>query len=219
MALNLPNAFTEPCIAEEFRYNIYHLRVRIYQNLPNLISTLRIAAVPIMVAVFWIPRWGAGGTAVLFGLASLSDFFDGYLARRYGLVSRFGEFIDPVADKFLVISALILLLASPILLVPRWLLALVAMTIIMCDTTVSSLRAWMATAGYDQVLRVTIWGKIKAAVQMTSLFFLLAAGSITDPWLAATVSFAGMAMLLMGCAVAVCSTLNYLNVARRRSKF
>ena len=136
-------------------------------NIPIFLTYLRIAAIPVMVALFY---WDYPfTTAVIFGLAGLTDWADGYLARRWGQESRFGAFLDPVADKLIVAVALILIVESQ---ANAW--VTIAAAIIICrELTVSALREWMAEVGQRSKVAVAYIGKLKTAAQITSLICLL----------------------------------------------
>lgn len=142
-------------------------------NLPNILTVLRMLAIPLLVAVYLVPAEGLTmplrnllGT-VLFVAAAITDWVDGWLARRLGQVSAFGAFLDPVADKLLVCAALVLLLdlnrVSP----------LVAVIIIGREITISALREWMATAGARASVAVHSLGKLKTIAQLVAIPMLL----------------------------------------------
>lgn len=113
-------------------------------NLPTWLTLLRIALIPVFVGVFFLPFHGANLLCTaLFGLAALTDWLDGYLARRLGQTSAFGAFLDPVADKLMVAAALVLLVQA----IPTPLMAVTAMIIIGREIAISALREWMAQIG------------------------------------------------------------------------
>jgi CDP-diacylglycerol--glycerol-3-phosphate 3-phosphatidyltransferase len=145
-------------------------------NLPNALTWFRVIAIPLIVAVFFAPQLFGWPESVarpvaglLFGLAGISDFFDGYLARRLKLTSNFGAFLDPVADKLIVSTALVLLVQAD----PQIVLALVAAIIIGREITVSALREWMSQIGARAHVAVSIFGKWKTTVQMIGIGFML----------------------------------------------
>jgi CDP-diacylglycerol--glycerol-3-phosphate 3-phosphatidyltransferase/cardiolipin synthase len=142
-------------------------------NLPIFLTWLRILAIPLMVVVFYVPdAWltlpkrDLIATA-LFIAAALTDWLDGYLARRLNQTSAFGAFLDPVADKLIVAAALIILVeldrAN----------AVVAAIIIGREITISALREWMAKIGASKNVAVSMLGKIKTTAQMTAIILLL----------------------------------------------
>lgn len=140
-------------------------------NLPNKLTVLRILMLPGFAVLFYIPLFGINNylLTALFVLAAITDWFDGYLARRLKLQSRFGAFLDPVADKLMVSVVLVLLVSVH----PGWLLALPVAIIIGREITISALREWMAEVGDQTKVAVSIIGKIKTFAQMTAVTFLL----------------------------------------------
>ncbi len=133
----------------------------------------RIAMIPLIVGMFYVPdNWLSPHlknvmACWLFIFAAITDAFDGYVARRYGMVSRLGEFLDPVADKLMVSAALIVLLAL------GRVDYFVALVIIGREITVSALREWMAKIGKSSSVAVNSMGKIKTISQMTAIPMLL----------------------------------------------
>lgn len=138
-------------------------------TIPNLLTALRIALIPVFSGVFFIPEWGPQASAALFALASLTDWADGYLARRLGQHSAFGAFLDPVADKLIVCVALVLLVSRDGSL---WLIA-PACVIIGREIAISALREWLASTRSRSRLAVSWPGKLKTLLQLTSLVLLL----------------------------------------------
>ncbi len=142
-------------------------------NLPILLTWLRIVAIPLLIAVYYLPTTWATSyerdliATVLFCSAALTDWADGYLARKLNQTSAFGAFLDPVADKLMVAAALIILVqlgrAD----------AIVAMIIIGREITISALREWMAKIGASKSVAVSMLGKIKTTAQMLALPMLL----------------------------------------------
>lgn len=145
-------------------------------NLPNALTWFRVIAIPLVVLVFygpelfgWHESWARPAAGLLFGLAGITDYFDGYLARRLGLTSSFGAFLDPVADKLIVSTALVLLVQAD----PQITLALVAAIIIGREITVSALREWMSQIGARAHVAVSIFGKWKTTLQIIGISFML----------------------------------------------
>ncbi len=137
---------------------------------PTLVTLVRIALLPVLIVVFYLPmKWSQPASALVFSLAAITDWLDGYLARRLGQSSPFGAFLDPVADKLMVAVALVLLVeaeATPWLAVP-------AAVIIGREITVSALREWMAEIGERARVSVSRIGKFKTTFQMIALILLL----------------------------------------------
>ncbi len=137
-------------------------------NLANILTWIRIAAIPVVVYCFLmdVARPIAG---IVFGIAAITDMLDGYVARKLGQTSRFGEFLDPVADKLMVAIVLVLLVQSD----PRVVIALIALIIIGREITVSALREWMAGLGAREQVKVSVAGKVKTALQMFGIAFMV----------------------------------------------
>jgi CDP-diacylglycerol--glycerol-3-phosphate 3-phosphatidyltransferase/cardiolipin synthase len=142
-------------------------------NLPNLVTWLRILMIPMLVGVYYTPHeWIANHdknlvATLIFSLAAITDWLDGYLARTLNQTSSFGEFLDPVADKLMVATALILLV---------WLgrvEGFIAAIIIGREIAISALREWMARIGRSKSVAVSFLGKIKTVSQMTAIILLL----------------------------------------------
>jgi CDP-diacylglycerol--glycerol-3-phosphate 3-phosphatidyltransferase len=136
--------------------------------LPNYLTILRIILVPILVIAFYLPidhyHWLAAG---VFALAAVTDWLDGWLARNLGQTSKFGAFLDPVADKLIVAVSLVLLVSElPYLAIP-------SAIIIGREIIVSALREWMAELGKRTSIAVSYIAKIKTALQMIAIIFLL----------------------------------------------
>ena len=139
-------------------------------NLPTLLTWARIVAIPLIVGVFYMqlePGLQNLFGTVLFVVVALTDWADGYLARRLDMTSSFGAFLDPVADKFLVCAALLVLVHL------NRLHALVAFVIIGREIAISALREWMAQIGASRSVAVHMLGKVKTVVQMVAIPFLL----------------------------------------------
>ena len=151
-------------------------------NAPNVLTLLRIVAIPVFIVAFYLPyTWAPAATVILFVLAALTDWLDGYLARRLNQSSPFGAFLDPVADKLMVASALVLLAADARIqaqVIDHRLFAIVVLIIIGREITVSALREWMAELGARARVAVSILGKLKTTGQMIAIPFLLYRESI-----------------------------------------
>lgn len=148
-------------------------------NVPNVLTLLRLACVPASAFLYFSEQdWAKLTTAILFVVASVTDWLDGYLARRWGMCSTFGAFLDPVADKVMVTTSLILLSVRPPqhLVEPAWLVSVPSMVIVAREITISSLREWAAIAegGHAHgAMKVNALGKWKTATQMTAMSLLL----------------------------------------------
>lgn len=137
-------------------------------TVPTILTLFRIALLPVMVVVFYAPFRGANiAASAVFIAAALTDWLDGLIARRYGMISAFGAFLDPVADKLMVAAALIVLV---------WLgraETYLAIVIIGREIAISALREWMAHLGQTKSVAVAAIGKIKTVAQMTAIIALL----------------------------------------------
>jgi CDP-diacylglycerol--glycerol-3-phosphate 3-phosphatidyltransferase len=144
-------------------------------NLPTWLTLFRVALLPVMVAVFYMPFPGHNITAaIVFVLAAITDWLDGYLARRMNLTSAFGAFLDPVADKLMVAVTLFLLVESDP--TSGWssiLLALTSAVIVGREISISALREWMAEIGMSATVKVALIGKLKTIMQMVALVVLI----------------------------------------------
>ncbi|MCC5866707.1 MAG: CDP-diacylglycerol--glycerol-3-phosphate 3-phosphatidyltransferase [Wenzhouxiangella sp.] len=139
-------------------------------TIPTLLTLLRIALIPVLVVVFYLPAaWSNVAAVIIFVLAGLTDWLDGWVARRFGMTSTFGAFLDPVADKLMVGVALIIIVQAQ----PEIVLALAAATIIGREITISALREWMAALGEGARVKVAWTGKLKTIAQMLAIGFLL----------------------------------------------
>jgi CDP-diacylglycerol--glycerol-3-phosphate 3-phosphatidyltransferase len=139
-------------------------------NLPNTLTWLRILMIPGIVVLFYLPFWWAHPAAgVGFALAGITDSLDGYFARKLGLTSRLGAFLDPVADKLIVAAALVLIVSRD----PKWYLVIAAIVIIGREIAVSALREWMAEIGARGRIKVSVLGKYKTIMQIIGLSLLL----------------------------------------------
>lgn len=139
-------------------------------TVPTLLTWARIVAIPLIVAVFYLPVPAPTQNlvaTVMFVVFALTDWLDGYLARKLNQSSAFGAFLDPVADKFLVCASLIVLVHL------ARVHALIALVIIGREIAISSLREWMAHIGASRSVAVHMLGKVKTTVQMVAIPFLL----------------------------------------------
>jgi CDP-diacylglycerol--glycerol-3-phosphate 3-phosphatidyltransferase len=151
-------------------------------TVPTMLTLARILMIPVLVVVFYMPyAWTNFASAALFALAAITDWLDGWIARRYQLHSAFGAFLDPVADKLMVAVALFLIVQGH---PTRW-MALWAAVIVGREIAVSALREWMAELGQRATVKVAMIGKIKTVVQMVALTMLLYSvvpGRKPAPW-------------------------------------
>ena len=184
-------------------------------TLPMALTWTRVALVPVCVVAFYLPvEWGRAAAAGVFVLAAVTDWLDGYLARRWQQTSAFGAFLDPVADKLMVAVALVLVVhangreAADLV---GMLIAVCAMAIIGRELTVSGLREWMASIGARELVAVSWLGKVKTAAQMIALALLL----YGDTVFGVDVRLVGMLGLLLATLLAYASLAGYLAAVRR----
>lgn len=139
-------------------------------NLATTLTLTRIAAIPVVVACFyWKAPEARPIAGIVFGLAAITDLLDGYVARNHNQMSRFGAFLDPVADKLMVSIVLVLLVQSN----PDWYVDFVTIIIIGREITISALREWMATVGAASKVAVGWSGKLKTTLQMFGIAFMV----------------------------------------------
>ncbi|MDJ0834156.1 MAG: CDP-diacylglycerol--glycerol-3-phosphate 3-phosphatidyltransferase [Gammaproteobacteria bacterium] len=139
-------------------------------TVPTALTLFRIVLIPIFVLLFYLPTpLGAKLAALVFALASITDWFDGFLARMLKQESAFGAFLDPVADKLIVAAAIVLIVQAD----PRALVAIPSIIIVSREIAVSALREWMAEVGERAAVKVSFVGKAKTTVQMFALVFLI----------------------------------------------
>lgn len=145
-------------------------------TLPTILTVARVAAIPVFAAAFYYPfKYSATTSAAIFIAASITDWLDGYLARKMNLVSKFGAFLDPVADKLMVATALVVLCSNPPLGIAKYIIPVPAAVIVGRELTMSALREWAAASGGDahNAVAVSSLGKWKTATQMVALTLLL----------------------------------------------
>jgi len=180
-----------------------------FSNLPNTLTWLRIWLIPLFVAVFylpdgWLPKHQLNLIATsLFALASVTDWLDGWLARRLDQTSAFGAFLDPVADKLMVAAALIVLvdlqragIAASLIIIGR-------------EIAISALREWMAKEGKSGSVAVSFIGKLKTSAQMLAILLLL----FHDPLLGLNSQWFGRWLLDIAAFLTLWSMLHYLRMA------
>jgi CDP-diacylglycerol--glycerol-3-phosphate 3-phosphatidyltransferase len=186
-------------------------------NLPNILTLVRILVIPIFVLVYYLPvSWGHTAAAIIFSLACATDWLDGYLARSLKQATRFGAFLDPVADKLMVSIALIMIVAearfkfvSPMYALPTFLITIPAAIIVSREVIVSALREWMAEIGKRTSVVVSSLGKIKTTLQMLALMVLI----YCNPATSTTVIVIGYALLYAAAILTIWSMVIYLKTA------
>lgn len=177
-----------------------------HYTIPNLLTMFRVVLIPVFVVVYYAPaesRYLAA--AVLFALASITDWFDGWLARRWGQVTKLGAFLDPVADKLMVAAALVVLVEAH---ANVW-MVLPAIVIVSREIAISALREWMAEVGKRASVAVSFMGKVKTALQMIAITGLLARNPADlDAWV-----YLAYVLLYLASGITLWSMFVYLRAA------
>lgn len=174
-------------------------------NLPNIVTAARIALIPIFAVIYVLAAAGHWLAALLFAAAAFTDWLDGYLARRLDQTTPFGAFLDPVADKLIVVTALVLLIGSHANL---W-LTIPGVIIIGREIVVSALREWMSEVNRRGLVAASWIGKLKTALQMLSIVILLAnPPGLEKPWV-----LLGYMLLYAAALMTLWSMFAYLRAA------
>ena len=177
-------------------------------TIPTMLTLLRIALVPVLVLFFYLPySWSNLACVVIFVAAAVTDIADGAIARSTGQTTRFGAFLDPVADKIMVSTALVLLVQRQD--TYEAVFAIAAAIIIGREITISALREWMSEIGESAVVKVTWVGKLKTIFQMTAFGFLL----YHDSLLGIPTQLVGEILLYTAAALTLWSMGSYLKAA------
>jgi len=175
-------------------------------SIPNLLTAARIMLIPCFVVAFYLPTKHAGViTAGIFCLAGITDWLDGYLARKLNQTSRFGAFLDPVADKLIVAVALVLLVGEY---GSVW-ITIPAAVIVSREITISALREWMAEIGQRTTVSVSYVGKLKTFIQIIAIIILLSQPSDWDK----TLVIIGVIFMYLAAILTLWSMVAYLKTA------
>jgi len=183
-------------------------------NIPTMLTWLRILLIPVFAGVFYLPNeanslasfpahWVNVTATVIFAIAAFTDWLDGYLARKLNQTSAFGAFLDPVADKLMVAAALLILVEF------ERVGAVIALIIIGREIAISALREWMATEGRSSKVSVAMIGKVKTAVQMVAILFLLYWDNIGN----IEIKFFGQVLIALAAFLTLLSMAYYLRAA------
>ncbi|MDO4709637.1 MAG: CDP-diacylglycerol--glycerol-3-phosphate 3-phosphatidyltransferase, partial [Pseudomonadota bacterium] len=182
-------------------------------TIPTWLTLARIVMIPVLIAVFYLPwKWTSVASMLVFVLAAVTDWLDGWIARRYHLYSAFGAFLDPVADKLMVATALFLIVQAH----PTPWMAFWAAVIVGREIAVSALREWMAELGQRATVKVQALGKFKTIVQMVAIACLLYSPSKVSPdwlWMGREVFLIGDWLLAAAALLTLWSGLQYLRAA------
>ncbi len=187
-------------------------------NWPNILTFTRISLIPLLAIFYYIPVYGHVIAAVLFAFAGLTDWLDGYLARRWKQTTKLGAFLDPVADKLIVCIVLVLIVGEPqfqfvsvdstVTNIPAFFITFPAAIIVSRELIVSALREWMADLGKRAKVAVSYLGKVKTAVQMFAIMVLL----YCDNGTSSIIVLIGYLSLYVAAVLTIWSMLIYLNM-------
>lgn len=203
-------------------------------NIAIFLTLTRILIIPLLVVVFYAPQWFSMQDAyamahkicaVLFTVAALTDWLDGYVARRFNQETRLGALIDPIADKMIVAVALLLIVER----FNSWAISLPAMVIITRELAVSGLREWMASESMRDIVAVDWFGKIKTVLQVGSIILLLwglplpseitvsgaVSGAVSGVAVVRDITIVGLVMLYIASILTLYSMFYYLFKAKR----
>ena len=203
--MSSPRQFTTHCT--EPQALVMPQLANMFYTIPTLMTLARIVAIPLIVGVYYLPMAQETRNLVatsMFVLFAITDWLDGYLARKLNQTSAFGAFLDPVADKFLVCAALLILVEM------NRVHVLVALVIIGREIAISALREWMAQLGAGKSVAVHMVGKLKTTVQMVAIPFLLFDGVLfnaidTRQW--------GQVLILIATVLTIWSMVYYIRKA------
>lgn len=175
-------------------------------TIPTALTLFRIGLLPVMVVVFYAGFHGANiAAAIIFIAAGITDWLDGWIARRYDMGSAFGAFLDPVADKLMVAVTLFLLVQEN----PTPLMAVTSAIIVGREISISALREWMAEIGHRATVRVATLGKVKTAMQIIAIVVLLYQHDLANlrPF------YIGESLLVIASILTIWSGLQYVRAA------
>lgn len=192
-------------------------------NVPNTLTMIRIACTPIVIALFLIDiPYGIGYFCALgvYVLACITDFLDGYIARKYNLITDFGKFMDQIADKFLTTTAIILVLLGANTISYSWVSILLVLIVVLRDILISGIR--MVAANKDVVIPADFFGKIKSffldVASMVLMLYVGLSATITATW-TNYIRIAGISLMIIGVVLCVLSCINYIiNAIKSLSK-
>lgn len=174
-------------------------------NIPTYLTIFRVVLIPLFVIAFYLPvNYSPELATLIFFIASITDWFDGYLARKWNQTTRLGAFLDPVADKVLVATALVCVVEH----YHTWWISIPAAIMIAREIIISALREWMAEIGERANVAVSIWGKVKTTAQMFALGGLLWRQSFTMEVLA-------FILLYIAAILTIWSMLQYLSASKK----
>src|SRR5580658_597524 len=175
-------------------------------TVPNILTWIRIAAIPLVIVAFYAPyHWANVAACVVFAAAGITDTLDGYLARKLGQITRLGAFLDPVADKLIVATALVLLVTRD----TRPLVVLMAIVIIGREIAISALREWMAGLGQRRKVAVSVLGKYKTIFQIVGLSMMFYRSDLGP----LQIYNIGLCLTVLAAVLTLVSMVSYLRAA------
>jgi len=176
-------------------------------NFPNILTLIRVSLIPIFVVFYYLPiNYHYQIAAIIFAVASITDWLDGFLARKLQQETKFGAFCDPVADKLIVVIALMLLLGEYNSL---W-VTVPAIVIVSRELIISGLREWMAGLGHSSTVAVAYTGKVKTTIQMIAIIVLLSQRPVLDLLLVQI----GIGLLAVAAGLTIWTMLMYFKSAK-----
>ena len=184
-------------------------------TIPNQITLFRIILIPVFILVFYLPlSWSNFGAFAVFWLASVSDALDGYLARKLNQSSAFGAFIDPVADKLMVVAALVMIAQD----YQTWWVSIPAIIMIAREVFISALREFMSSRGKRDIIAVSNMGKYKTAAQMLGIMGLIWQPSYDIPLILfklphEVINYAAYSFYFIATVLTVSSLISYFRAA------
>jgi CDP-diacylglycerol--glycerol-3-phosphate 3-phosphatidyltransferase len=175
-------------------------------TVPNILTWIRIAAIPLVILAFYAPyHWANLAACIVFAAAGITDTLDGYLARKLGQITRLGAFLDPVADKLIVATALVLLVTRD----THLLVVLMAIVIIGREIAISALREWMAELGQRRKVAVSLLGKYKTIFQVVGLAMMFYRSNLLD----LPIYNIGVALTVLAAVLTLVSMVAYMRAA------
>ena len=182
-------------------------------NVPNTLTMIRIFCTPLMILMFLLPIPKGVGVFIALGIyvvACITDWLDGYIARKYNLITDFGKFMDQIADKFITTTAMILVLFGKVSVTCNWLSILMLLIVVLRDILISGIR--MVAANKNVVIAADIFGKVKSFfLDLASMVLILFIGlkAVTDCAFLKYVQVFGLSLMIIGVALTVVSCVNY----------
>ena len=182
-------------------------------NVPNTLTMIRIFCTPLMILMFLLPIPKGIGVFIALGIyvvACITDWLDGYIARKYNMITDFGKFMDQIADKFITTTAMILVLFGKISVTANWLAILMLLIVVLRDILISGIR--MVAANKNVVIAADIFGKVKSFfLDLASMVLILYIGlkAVTTSDFLKYVQVFGLSLMIIGVALTVVSCVNY----------